>query len=151
MSARELDPGNVDALAGVGAVDTVAGCLFMTAGPASALVAVETRNDSHTLASAPGLPPISARDLIQPSVDCGLAQIFHGGGGEAVHFVCGFLAGEGLYNPLIATGPRMLKLDARKGASRDWVESSVQFRQRTDERTACFIRPDVAALRAAIG
>jgi len=85
------------------------------------------RNDSHTLASAPGLPPISARDLIQPSVDGGLARISHGGGGEAVHFVCGFLAGEGLYNPLIATLPRMLKLDARKGASRDWVESSVRF------------------------
>ena len=41
--------------------------------------------------------------------------------------MCGFLAGEGLYNPLIATLPRMLKLDARKGASRDWVESSVGF------------------------
>jgi AraC-like DNA-binding protein len=85
------------------------------------------RNDPHTLASAPGLASISARDLIQPSDDGGLARISHGGGGEPVHFVCGFLAGEGLYNPLIATLPRMLKLDAREGASRDWVEASVRF------------------------
>jgi AraC-like DNA-binding protein len=31
------------------------------------------------------------------------------------------------HNPLIATLPRMLKLDARQGASRDWVEASVRF------------------------
>jgi TolB-like protein len=40
--ARELDPGNVDALARVGAVDTIVGSLFMTADPASALVVAET-------------------------------------------------------------------------------------------------------------
>ena len=85
------------------------------------------RNDAHTLASASGLTPKSARDLIQPSVDGGLARISHGGGGEAVHLVCGFLASEELYNPLIATLPRILKLDVRQGASRDWVEASVRF------------------------
>jgi tetratricopeptide (TPR) repeat protein len=40
--ALELDSSNVDALVGVGAVDTVVGALFMTADPASALVAAET-------------------------------------------------------------------------------------------------------------
>ena len=84
------------------------------------------RNDIHMLASSPGLAPISGRDLIQPSADGGLARISHGGGGEAVHLVCGFLASE-LYNPLIATLPRMLKVDVRQGASRDWVEASVRF------------------------
>src|SRR4029077_1398793 len=38
------------------------------------------RNDVHTLASASGLAPTSARHLIQPSADGGLAQISHGGG-----------------------------------------------------------------------
>lgn len=85
------------------------------------------RNDAHTLASAPGLEPKSARDLIQLSADGGLARISHGGGGEAVHLVCGFLASEELYNPLIATLPRILKIDVRQGASRDWVEASVRF------------------------
>jgi AraC-like DNA-binding protein len=85
------------------------------------------RNDAHTLAAALGLAPINARDLIKPSADGGLAQISHGGGGDPVHLVCGFLASEGLYNPLIASLPRLLKLDIRNGTSRDWVEASVRF------------------------
>jgi AraC-like DNA-binding protein len=85
------------------------------------------RNDAHTLTSAPGLEPKSARDLIQPSADGGLARISHGGGGKGVHLVCGFLGSEELYNPLIATLPRILKLDVRRGTSRDWVEASVRF------------------------
>jgi AraC-like DNA-binding protein len=85
------------------------------------------RNDVHTLASTSGLAPTSARHLIQPSADGGLAQIWHGGGGEAAHLVCGFLGSEESYNPLIATLPRVLKLDVREGASRDWVEASVRY------------------------
>ena len=45
------------------------------------------RNDVHTLASTPGLAPTSARHLIQPSADGGLAQIWHGGGGETASCV----------------------------------------------------------------
>ena len=85
------------------------------------------RNDAHTLASGPGLAPRSARDLIQPAVGGRLAQIFHGGGGDAVHLVCGFLASDQLCNPLIAGLPRILKVDVRQGVSRDWVEASVRF------------------------
>lgn len=85
------------------------------------------RNDVHKLASAPGLTPISARELVQPSPDGGLARIYHGGGGEAVHLVCGFLASEERYNPLIASLPPILKIDIREATSRDWVEASVRF------------------------
>src|SRR5467141_52777 len=85
------------------------------------------RNDVHTLASASGIAPTSARELIQPSADGGLAQISHGGGGETAHLVCGFLGSEESYNPLIATLPRVLKLDVREGVSRDWVEASVRY------------------------
>ena len=85
------------------------------------------RNDVHTLASASGIAPTSARHLIQPSADGGLAQISHGGGGEIAHLVCGFLGSEESYNPLIATLPRVLKLDVREGVSRDWVEASVRY------------------------
>src|SRR4029077_15595693 len=84
-------------------------------------------NDIHTLASASGLKPISARHLIQPSEDGGLAKISHGGGGETAHLVCGFLGSEESYNPLIATLPRVLKLDVCEGVSRDWVEASVRY------------------------
>jgi AraC-like DNA-binding protein len=85
------------------------------------------RNDVHTLASEPGLVATSARELIQPSSDGGLARILHGGGGETTQIVCGFLGSEVSYNPLIAALPRVLKLDVREGVSREWVEASVRY------------------------
>ncbi|MBR7618949.1 AraC family transcriptional regulator [Phenylobacterium sp. 20VBR1] len=85
------------------------------------------RNDVHTLASTSGLAPTSARSLIQPSADGGLARVLYGGGGEATHIVCGFLGSEETYNPLIAALPRVLKLDITEGVSRDWVEASVRY------------------------
>lgn len=85
------------------------------------------RNDGHVLASAPGLSPVDAHDLIRPSPGGGLARIAHGGGGGATRIVCGFLGGEEAHHPLIAALPRVLKLDVREGASRDWIEASVRF------------------------
>ncbi|MPZ33766.1 MAG: helix-turn-helix domain-containing protein [Rhodospirillales bacterium] len=93
-------------------------------------VVLMPRNDQHTLASAPGLPPVSTHDLIQPGEEGGLARIDYGGGGEPTHVICGFLATEEVHNPLITTLPAMLKLDIRRGASRDWVEASVRFAAR---------------------
>lgn len=85
------------------------------------------RNDDHVLASAPGLVPVSADDLILPANGDGMARIVHGGGGEPTHLVCGFLGSEELYNPLIAALPRVLTLDIGENASRDWIEASVRF------------------------
>jgi len=85
------------------------------------------RNDANTLASATGLPSVSANALLQPSDSGGLLRIVHGGGGEPTRLICGFLGGEQHYNPLLSTLPRLLKLDIRQGASRDWVEASVRF------------------------
>jgi AraC-like DNA-binding protein len=85
------------------------------------------RNDPHVLASGPGLEPKDARELIQPAVNGGLARATYGGGGKAVHLVCGFLASNQLHNPLIDALPRILKIDVRHGTSRDWVEASVRF------------------------
>ena len=85
------------------------------------------RNDLHVLGSDYGLARVSARDLIQPSNDGGLARISHGGGGETTHIVCGFLGSQDVYNPVIAALPRILKLDLREGASRDFVDASVRF------------------------
>jgi len=90
-------------------------------------VVLMPRNDAHTLASAPGLPPVKAGGLLQPGGEGGLMRIDYGGGGEPTHVVCGFLATEQVHNPLIATLPAQLKLDIREGASRDWVEASVRF------------------------
>jgi AraC-like DNA-binding protein len=83
------------------------------------------RNEAHRLASATGLEPADARDLIQLSKDGGLPGISHGG--ETTHILCGFLACGDACNPLIATLPRFLKIDVREDVSRDWIEASVRF------------------------
>lgn len=88
------------------------------------------RNDSHILASAPGLIPVNAADLILPAPEGELARISYGGGGEASHLVCGFLGSQDAYNPLIASLPSALTLDVREGTSRDWIEASVRFAAR---------------------
>lgn len=93
-------------------------------------VVLMPRNAPHTLGSAPGLRAVSADDLIRPGEEGGLARIDYGGGGEATHVVCGFLATEEAHNPLIDALPIMLKLDVRQGASRDWVEASMRFAAR---------------------
>ena len=41
--------------------------------------------------------------------------------------MCGFLASEEDYNPLISTLPKALKIDVRRCASREWIEASVHF------------------------
>lgn len=85
------------------------------------------QNDTHVLANAAGIPPVPARDLIQPGRDGELMRISHGGGGAATRIICGFLASEDSYNPLMATLPKVLKVDVREGASRAWIEASVRF------------------------
>jgi len=90
-------------------------------------VVILPRNDTHVLASAPGLTPVRAGTLLQPSAGGILNRIVHGGDGEATHMVCGFLATDQGFNPLIATLPRLLTLDVRAALSRDWIEASVRF------------------------
>jgi AraC-like DNA-binding protein len=85
------------------------------------------QNEPHVLCNELGLEPVSARQLIQPPRDGGLAQIVHGGNGHPTRVFCGFLAGEETYNPLFATLPKALKIDVRGGATRDWIEASVRF------------------------
>jgi AraC-like DNA-binding protein len=85
------------------------------------------RNEIHMLASARGLDPVSGRDLVRPSLTGGLPGIFHGGGGDETHVVCGFLGTEDDYNPLFASLPRILKLDISEGTSRDWIEASIRL------------------------
>jgi AraC-like DNA-binding protein len=84
-------------------------------------------NSAHTLASAPGLLPVSARELIQPGPDGQLPRISHGGGGASTRIFCGFLASEESYNPLILSLPKVLRIDVREGADREWIETSVRY------------------------
>jgi AraC-like DNA-binding protein len=86
------------------------------------------RNDPHLVCSAVDLRPVDARSLVQPPEGGGaLPRIVHGGGGEATHMLCGFLACERHRNPLIATLPRVLKIDMAHTGSDEWIESSLRF------------------------
>ena len=90
-------------------------------------IVIFPQNAAHTLANEPGIEPVSANLLIQQSSDGGLNRISHGGGGAPTHIVCGFLASEENYHPLLSTLPKALKVDVRRGASREWIEASVRF------------------------
>lgn len=85
------------------------------------------RNDEHIMSSGTDGRPINSHHLIEMSPDGGLARIVHGGDGEPTHIVCGFLATEDRFNPLISALPRLLKVNIAEGVSRDWIESSVRF------------------------
>jgi AraC-like DNA-binding protein len=85
------------------------------------------RNDAHVMASRHGLAPVNGRELLQPDLNGGLARISHGGGGDATRMVCGFLASEDVHNALPAILPKVLKVDIREAASRDFIEASARF------------------------
>jgi hypothetical protein len=69
-------------------------------------IALLPRNDIHTLASAAGVAPVSAADLIQQSPEGGVLKIRYGGGREPTGIICGFLGTQDAFNPLLATLPR---------------------------------------------
>lgn len=83
-------------------------------------------NDTHVLASGPGLKPVSADALSRPAPGGGLARVVHGGGGATTRMVCGFLGSE-TGQPLLAGLPRVLRLALSEGALRAWIEASVGF------------------------
>ncbi|WP_296706474.1 AraC family transcriptional regulator [Rhodoblastus sp.] len=85
------------------------------------------RNSIHTMASGPGLTPVSAAGLIQRSADGGTLKIRYGGGRAPTSIICGFLGTQDAFNPLLSALPKMLKLNIGEAASRDWVAASVRF------------------------
>jgi AraC-like DNA-binding protein len=85
------------------------------------------RNDPHLLGSDLDLPPVIARDILQPPRDGGLFSIRHGGAGARTTVVCGFLGGDGGQgNPVISTLPAAIRLDLEGGAA-EWIRSTFQY------------------------
>jgi AraC-like DNA-binding protein len=86
------------------------------------------RNDLHLMGSDLSLPPVAGSDIIHPPTDGGLYSIHHGGGGERTRMICGFLGCESAEsNPVIATLPRLLKLNVEQGGAADWIRSTFQY------------------------
>jgi AraC-like DNA-binding protein len=104
------------------------------------------RNDLHLVGSDLGLPPVLARDIIQPPKNGGLFSIRHGGGGARTRLVCGFLGCDGAQgNPVIATLPAAIRLDIAKGSAAEWMRSTLQYA--ADEATG---RPGSEAVLAKV-
>jgi len=86
------------------------------------------RNEPHVLSNRPGQRSINSKHLIRQGTDGGLSSIVHGGAsGPMTNVICGFLANEEMRNPLMATLPKVLKVNINEGASRDWIESSLRY------------------------
>jgi AraC-like DNA-binding protein len=106
----------------------VPGEAALTAGPGD--VVLVPQGDAHTLASAPGLSPVEAQDLIRPDPEGGLLKIDLDGGGEAAHVFCGFLAARHDAAKVVAALPRLLVVNIADVAARDWIAASVRFAAR---------------------
>lgn len=85
------------------------------------------RNDPHVFGSDLDASRASAREIIQPPREGGLARIDHGGGGAVTQLLCGYLASEAPFGPLLSALPPVLKLNVRATASGAWIESSFRF------------------------
>jgi AraC-like DNA-binding protein len=85
------------------------------------------QNDMHIVSSAPGLAPLLRSKLELPPPVNGVSHIAFGGGGEKCRILCGFLGSEDDFNPLIATLPKILKLDVMRLGTSSWIESSMKF------------------------
>ncbi len=84
-------------------------------------------NDAHTFGSDLDVAVVPAREIIRPPQGGGISRINYGGGGEVTQLLCGFLGSETSFSPLLASLPRVLKLDVRATASGAWIESSYRF------------------------
>jgi AraC-like DNA-binding protein len=86
------------------------------------------RNDLHLVGSDLSLPPVAGSDIIQPPKGGGLSSIRHGGSGRRTRMICGFLGCDCAEdNPVIATLPSLLKLNAEEGGAAEWIRSTFQY------------------------
>jgi AraC-like DNA-binding protein len=81
----------------------------------------------HLLGSQLDLNPTPSETLLQPSEDGGLMRIRWGGGGERTNIYCGFLGTLTPVNAFLMSLPKLLVIDASKGASGEWLASSFRF------------------------
>lgn len=87
------------------------GAIDVTAGD----VVLFPRDDRHLLGSDLHLSPIEA-DLLFTAEDDEFLHLRQGGGGEATHFVCGYLAcGPGVCRPLFESLPRLVRIPMGDG------------------------------------
>jgi AraC-like DNA-binding protein len=92
---------------------------------------VVPQGESHIMGSAIDLmkqpPPVLTADDLDTTPG-EIIRLSFGGSGAKTRIICGFLAcDEAMGNPLIASLPRMFKVDVRNGSGSAWLESSLRF------------------------
>jgi hypothetical protein len=91
-------------------------------------VLILPHNDRHLLGSHLDLSPVPSNEVVRVPPDGGLAVIRHGGGGEKVRVVCGFLGCDRTNgNPFTSALPPIVRFDARKRSAAAWMKSSLEF------------------------
>lgn len=109
----------------------------LAADPASAVqvhageLLVVPQGETHLMGSALDVPPTSADSLLAGQMEAAPGEVMTlsvGGGGALTRIVCGFLAcDDTLSNPLLASLPRLFKIDMRNDPRAAWLESSLKF------------------------
>jgi AraC-like DNA-binding protein len=113
-------------------------CWAQLAGdPASAIqlhageLLVVPQGETHLMGSALDLQPEPAETLLVGQMANSPGEVMtlsYGGGGAPTRIVCGFLAcDDTLSNPLLASLPRLFKVDMRNDPRAAWLESSLKF------------------------
>lgn len=92
---------------------------------------VVPQGETHVMGSDLRLPPVSTGPLLSEQLSAApgeVLKISYGGGGESTRIICGFFAcNESMGNPLLASLPRIFKVDMRDDPRTAWLESSLEF------------------------
>jgi AraC family transcriptional regulator, alkane utilization regulator len=92
---------------------------------------VVPQGETHLIGSAVDLAPTPSELLLAGPMAAAPGEVLtlsHGGGGATTRIVCGFLAcDDTLSNPLLASLPRLFKIDMRQDPRAAWLESSLKF------------------------
>jgi AraC-like DNA-binding protein len=92
---------------------------------------VVPQGETHLMGSAVDLSPTPSELLLASPMAAAPGEVItlsHGGGGPTTRIVCGFLAcDDTLSNPLLASLPRLFKIDMRQDPRAAWLESSLKF------------------------
>lgn len=90
-------------------------------------VVILPHNDVHHLGSDLKLPAVASATLGVPAEN-GMYTITHGGGGEPVRMICGFLGCDfAERNPVLANLPRILRIAVERDGEGDWIRSTFTY------------------------
>jgi AraC-like DNA-binding protein len=85
-------------------------------------------DETHLMGSDLHMEPVDAESLVKPTANDRLVRIDYGGGGEATHFVCGFLScDKRLSRPLLDALPGMLRVPFGNDPTATWFKSLLQL------------------------